>query len=52
VIDEFYTAIVRNEPPLRDGRWEKATLEVCLAILQSTKERREIILHHQVPIRE
>jgi phthalate 4,5-cis-dihydrodiol dehydrogenase len=52
VIDEFYTAIVRDEPPLRDGRWEKATLEVCLAILQSHKERREIPLTHQVPLRE
>jgi hypothetical protein len=26
-----------------------ATLEVCLAIMQSAKERREIMLSHQVP---
>jgi phthalate 4,5-cis-dihydrodiol dehydrogenase len=52
VIDELYTAIVRDEPPLRDGRWEKATLEVCLAILQSAKEHREIPLSHQVALRD
>jgi hypothetical protein len=26
-----------------------ATLEVCLAMLESAKERREIFLSHQVP---
>jgi len=51
VIDEFYQAIVRDEPPLRDGRWEKGTLEVCLAILDSAREHREITLTHQVPFR-
>ena len=32
-----------------DGKWGKATLEVLLAILQSSKEDREITLNHQVP---
>jgi hypothetical protein len=27
-----------------------ATLEVCLAIMDSARERREIMLHHQVPL--
>ena len=27
-----------------------ATLEACLAIMQSAAERREIMLHHQVPV--
>jgi phthalate 4,5-cis-dihydrodiol dehydrogenase len=31
-----------------DGRWGEATLEVCLAILQSAAERREIQMAHQV----
>ena len=31
-----------------DGRWGKATLEVLLAILRSSKEGREITLSHQV----
>ena len=31
-----------------DGRWAKATLEVCLAILKSDQEKREVRLAHQV----
>ena len=30
-----------------DARWGKATLEVALAILQSAREKREIVLRHQ-----
>lgn len=52
VIDEFYDAVVYDRPLLRDGRWEKATLEVCLAILESARERREVLLKHQVPLRD
>ncbi len=48
VIDELHAAIVGGEPPLHDGRWAMATLEVCLAILQSARERRDIALEHQV----
>jgi len=51
VIAEFYDAAVNNRPLLRDGRWEKATLEVCLAILESARERREVFLSHQVSTR-
>lgn len=51
-IDEMYQAITQNRPVYRDGRWGMATLEVCLAIMQSAKERREIQLTHQVPLRE
>ena len=52
VIDELYDAAIHDRPPLRDGRWEKATLEVCLAIIDSARERREIHLSHQVPTRD
>ena len=52
VIAEFYEAVVNDRPPVRDGRWEKATLEVCLAILTSARERREVFLSHQVSTRE
>src|SRR6266581_3078673 len=48
VIDELYDAIVHRRPPLHDGRWAMATLEVCLAILESARDRREITLRHQV----
>src|SRR5438477_2544387 len=47
VIDELYGAVVRGQPPLHDGRWAMATLEVCLAILQSAREQRDIALVHQ-----
>jgi phthalate 4,5-cis-dihydrodiol dehydrogenase len=50
VIDEFYDAVVHDRPLLHDGRWGQATLEVCLAILDSARERREIFLSHQVAL--
>ena len=52
VIGEFYDAVVNNRPLLRDGRWEKATLEVCLAILESARDRREVFLSQQVSTRD
>jgi phthalate 4,5-cis-dihydrodiol dehydrogenase len=48
VIDELYAAVVHGEPPLHDGAWAMATLEVCLAILQSSREGRDVALSHQV----
>lgn len=48
VIDELYDAVVTNRPPLHSGKWAMATLEVCLAILQSAQEQRDIVLEHQV----
>jgi phthalate 4,5-cis-dihydrodiol dehydrogenase len=46
---KLYRAVSDNRPPFNDGRWGKATLEVLLAILQSSKEGREVFLQHQVP---
>ena len=48
VIDELYDAVVRNQPPLHDGAWAMATLEVLLAILQSAREKSDVRLSHQV----
>jgi len=48
VIDELYAAVVDGKPPLHDGAWAMATLEVCLAMLQSAREEQEIGLSHQV----
>lgn len=45
----YEAATTQNRPVFTDGQWGKATLEVVLAILQSSKERREIALAHQVP---
>jgi phthalate 4,5-cis-dihydrodiol dehydrogenase len=47
VIDELHHAILGGMPPLHDGRWGMATMEVCLAMLQSSREGREIELRHQ-----
>jgi phthalate 4,5-cis-dihydrodiol dehydrogenase len=50
VIDELYDAVVHGRPPLHSGEWARATMEVCLAILQSGREQREIALSHQVAV--
>jgi phthalate 4,5-cis-dihydrodiol dehydrogenase len=47
VIDELCTAIFEGRPGLHNGEWSLATMEVCLAILQSAREQREIFLRHQ-----
>jgi phthalate 4,5-cis-dihydrodiol dehydrogenase len=47
VIDELYDAVVNGIAPTHGGEWAMATLEVCLAILQSSRENREIKLGKQ-----
>lgn len=51
VIDELYAAVVDGQPPLHDGAWALATTEVCLAILESAREQREIRLRNQTALR-
>lgn len=48
VLDELYGAVVDNVPPLHDGKWGMATMEVIMAILDSASQHREIWLKHQV----
>jgi phthalate 4,5-cis-dihydrodiol dehydrogenase len=48
-VEELYNAVVHNRPVFHDGRWGAATLEVCLAMLESAEKRKEIFLSHQVP---
>lgn len=50
VIDELYDAVVNCRAPLHSGEWARATTEVCLAILQSGREQREIALAHQAAV--
>jgi len=50
VLDDLRAAIATGRSPVHDGRWGKATLEVALAIQQSARERREVMLQHQVGI--
>jgi phthalate 4,5-cis-dihydrodiol dehydrogenase len=49
VVRELYDAVVNDRAPAHGGRWSKATLEVCLAVLASARERREIFLSQQTP---
>jgi len=51
VIDELHAAVVDGKPPRHDGEWGAATLEVCLAILRSSREGREIELPGQTASR-
>jgi phthalate 4,5-cis-dihydrodiol dehydrogenase len=51
-LEELYNAVVLNRPIRHTGPWGMGTLEVCLAIMQSARERREIFLSHQVPAPE
>lgn len=51
VIDELYDAVVHGKPPLHNGAWAMATLEVCLAMLQSAREGCDVALKRQVGLR-
>jgi phthalate 4,5-cis-dihydrodiol dehydrogenase len=44
---ELHEALTLGRPIVHDGRWAMATLEVGNAIVQSGRERREIMLAHQ-----
>ena len=44
VIDELHAALAQGRRPLHDGEWGTATVEVCLAMLRSANEGREIAL--------
>ena len=50
VLDDLAAAIRTGRKPVHDGRWGKATVEVALAILRSSRENREIVLEHQVAV--
>lgn len=49
-LETMYDAWVNDQPlRLAGGAWGKATTEVCLALLESARDRRELLLKHQVP---
>ncbi len=48
--EEMYRAAVLGQRVIHGGRWGLATHEVSLAIMQSAKEGREILMSHQVPV--
>ena len=49
-VTELYNAVVHGRHMFHDGRWGEATLEVCLGILQSAAERKEVYMTRQVPV--
>lgn len=50
VIDELYDAVVHGIPAIHSGEWAMATLEVCLAMLESARADKEVRLAHQVEV--
>ena len=50
VVDELYAAIVQGRAPLHDGAWARASTEVCLAILESSRQHTPQVMRHQVPV--
>ena len=48
VLDEFHDAITATRRPLHDGRWGLATLELCLAALESSRTGVEVRLREQI----
>jgi phthalate 4,5-cis-dihydrodiol dehydrogenase len=48
-VEELYNAVVHDRPAFHDGHWGAATLEVCLAMIESAEKRHEVFLSHQVP---
>ena len=47
LIDEFCDAVLTGTRPLHSGQFAKGTVEACLAIHDSARERREILLRPQ-----
>jgi len=43
-------AVANGRGVFPDGHWGKATVEVCLAILESARTGAEITLKHQIPV--
>lgn len=52
VLDELIAAIHHNRRPVHTGEWGMATMEVCLAMLESARHGREVSLTHQVGLPE
>jgi phthalate 4,5-cis-dihydrodiol dehydrogenase len=44
VVNELYDAVAAGIPPLHDGPWGKATVAAALALVRSSRDRREVIL--------
>jgi phthalate 4,5-cis-dihydrodiol dehydrogenase len=50
LLDELHEAIDGIRAPLHDGPWALASLELCLAVMESGRSGREVALSHQVAV--
>ncbi len=50
VIDELYGAVVEGVAPVHTGEWGRATLEVCLALIESGRTEKDVTLKYQVSV--
>jgi phthalate 4,5-cis-dihydrodiol dehydrogenase len=50
VVDELYAAVMHGTRPLHGAEWAMATLEVCLAMLESSRTGKAVQLMHQVGV--
>jgi phthalate 4,5-cis-dihydrodiol dehydrogenase len=48
-LEELVAALAEDRPTFPDAHWGRATLEVILAIMESSRLEREVTLSHQVP---
>jgi len=48
--EEMYEAVVNRRHVVHDGRWGEATHEVTMAIMESARTGKEVVLSHQVPV--
>ncbi|WP_250442239.1 Gfo/Idh/MocA family oxidoreductase [Caballeronia sp. AZ1_KS37] len=50
VIDELMAAVHGETAPLHDGVWARGTLEICLAMLRSSAEQRDVLIGGETSI--
>ena len=48
VVDELFSAVIDGKPPLHGAAWARATTEVCLAVLESSRSRSPQTMRFQV----
>jgi phthalate 4,5-cis-dihydrodiol dehydrogenase len=49
-LEEMYQAVREDKPLYHDGTWGIGTLEATLALMESAKERKEVMLTHQAAL--
>jgi phthalate 4,5-cis-dihydrodiol dehydrogenase len=50
VVDELWSVAREGRPPVHGARWSRATVELCLALLESQQAGADIMLRYQVAL--